>query len=334
MPVLGIFGHADITELFITHLVSKYDFLLCKVLSGQDRKLENGNEGVIFFENFNSAEAFWLKRPSNEFYIVQIIDPNDGEVMTMFEKRTLFLLVSLRRKNDLIDPKLFDLAGFSIIFDVEDGVETREKLGILAENMSLNKQVWYRPDWDTYFMEMARLASRRSNCSKRRIGCILVSNFSVIATGYNGTARSLPNCFDGGCPRCNAGYGSGNDLASCLCLHAEENALLEAGRHRAIGSILYCTTAPCLQCSKKIVQCGVKRVVYAQEYSVQHDCRRVLGAALVEIDKYHYRDKVYFLSEQKTKVHISCASIDDVPISSIEEITKSFETIPSINSQE
>jgi deoxycytidylate deaminase len=326
MPVLGVIGPHDLAENFITLLTTNYEFLPCRISNQNDRRVQGEQERTIWFDNLKAAEGFWLKRPSNEYYIIHITElQNSEEALKMFVKRTLFLLINIRRKNDLIDPKLLDLIGFSIIFDVDDEKERREKLEILASNLSMNKLVWYRPDWDTYFMEMARLASLRSNCSKRRIGCILVFNSSVVATGYNGTPRSFVNCFDGGCPRCISLCSVGTDLACCLCVHAEENALLEAGRSRATGSTLYCTTAPCLQCCKKIVQCGVKRVVYAQEYSVQHDCREVLGVAKIEIDKYCYRSKVYFLSEQTANIQIACASIDDTP--SADDLAKDFEAI-------
>lgn len=106
-----------------------------------------------------------------------------------------------------------------------------------------------RPCWDTYFMHLADLAARRANCMKRRVGCILVRDFQILATGYNGTPRGLRNCHEGGCERCNQGLGRGEALHLCLCLHAEENALLEAGRERIRGAdwcILYCNTCPCI----------------------------------------------------------------------------------------
>lgn len=78
---------------------------------------------------------------------------------------------------------------------------------------------------------------------KRRVGAILVRQNRVLATGYNGTPRGLPNCNAGGCSHCN--YTDKSNLISneCLCLHAEENALLEAGRER-VGAdcVLYCNT--------------------------------------------------------------------------------------------
>ena len=102
-----------------------------------------------------------------------------------------------------------------------------------------------RPSWDTYFMHLSDLAARRSNCMKRRVGCILVKDSRIIATGYNGTPRGLRNCNEGGCGRCNGNAPCGIGLDRCLCMHAEENALLEAGRSRVdniAGVVLYCNT--------------------------------------------------------------------------------------------
>lgn len=154
---------------------------------------------------------------------------------------------------------------------------------------------WVRPAWDAYFMEMADLASRRSNCMKRCVGAVIVKDKRVIATGYNGTARGLPNCCDGGCPRCNANMPCGVGLEHCYCLHAETNALLEAGRARCEGATMYCTTAPCLGCSQKLIQCGIVRVVYARDYSIEHNAQhmyRTVGVTLVKFvpDLPHYLD--------------------------------------------
>ncbi|AAS53394.1 AFR023Wp [Eremothecium gossypii ATCC 10895] len=138
-----------------------------------------------------------------------------------------------------------------------------------------------RPAWDVYFMQLARLAASRSNCMKRRVGCVIVRACRVIATGYNGTPRHLRNCHDGGCARCNGG---GSALHTCLCLHAEENALLEAGRERVgEGAVLYCDTCPCLTCSVKIVQTGITEVVYSQTYRMDSDSFKVLRAGGVKV---------------------------------------------------
>ncbi|KFH43872.1 Deoxycytidylate deaminase-like protein [Hapsidospora chrysogenum ATCC 11550] len=145
-----------------------------------------------------------------------------------------------------------------------------------------------RPGWDTYFMALASLASQRSNCMKRRVGCVLVGRERrVISTGYNGTPRGLRNCAEGGCPRCNSGDGSGVGLATCLCIHAEENALLEAGRERIRdGAVLYCDTCPCLTCSIKICQVGISEVVYAQGYSMDNETAEVFRQAGVKLRQF------------------------------------------------
>lgn len=147
-----------------------------------------------------------------------------------------------------------------------------------------------RPPWDAYFMHLAHLASLRSNCMKRRVGCVLIHNNRILSTGYNGTPRGLTNCNAGGCPRCNAASTStsaGGMLETCLCLHAEENALLEAGRERIRdGSVLYCDTCPCLTCSVKIAQVGVREVVYKLGYHVDEASRRVLEEAGVQLRQW------------------------------------------------
>lgn len=144
-----------------------------------------------------------------------------------------------------------------------------------------------RPSWDSYFMHLAGLAALRSNCMKRRVGCVLVRDRRIISTGYNGTPRGLLNCNDGGCARCNSGTSQGASLGTCLCLHAEENALLEAGRDR-VGkeATIYCNTCPCLTCSIKIVQTGISEVVYSQAYSMDSESAKVFESAGVRLRQY------------------------------------------------
>lgn len=152
-----------------------------------------------------------------------------------------------------------------------------------------------RPTWDLYFMRLADLAALRSNCMKRRVGAVIVRLLRVVATGYNGTPRHLTNCNEGGCDRCNKGPGLGAGLSTCLCLHAEENALLEAGRDR-IGEdlVLYCNTCPCLTCSIKIVQSGIKEVVYAQSYLMDEATHRVMKEAKVVLRQFQPpRDELF-----------------------------------------
>jgi dCMP deaminase len=67
------------------------------------------------------------------------------------------------------------------------------------DTLRLTDEARLRPSWDEYFMKLASLAALRSNCMKRRVGCVLVREKRVISTGYNGTPRGLTNCNEGGC---------------------------------------------------------------------------------------------------------------------------------------
>lgn len=74
-----------------------------------------------------------------------------------------------------------------------------EKLDDALKILDLANDQRLRPSWDQYFMQLASLAARRSNCMKRRVGCVIVREKRVISTGYNGTSRNLRNCNEGGC---------------------------------------------------------------------------------------------------------------------------------------
>lgn len=154
-------------------------------------------------------------------------------------------------------------------------------------SLDLTNEARLRPSWDQYFMRLADLAAHRSNCMKRRVGCVIVREKRVISTGYNGTPRGMTNCNEGGCPRCNNSARTGVDLSTCLCLHAEENALLEAGRDR-IGetAILYCNTCPCLTCSVKITQVGISEVVYNQGYLVDTKTAAIFAESGVRLRQF------------------------------------------------
>ena len=76
---------------------------------------------------------------------------------------------------------------------------SKAELYRLLEDLNLASEERLRPNWDQYFMQLASLAAQRSNCMKRRVGCVLIREKRVISTGYNGTPRNLTNCNEGGC---------------------------------------------------------------------------------------------------------------------------------------
>lgn len=76
---------------------------------------------------------------------------------------------------------------------------SHDQLHAALDALNLVNTERLRPSWDQYFMQLASLAAQRSNCMKRRVGCVLVREKRVISTGYNGTPRNLRNCNEGGC---------------------------------------------------------------------------------------------------------------------------------------
>lgn len=110
---------------------------------------------------------------------------------------------------------------------------------------------------DKIYLEMAQVLSKASYAKRRQVGCLIVKDRSIIADGYNGTVSGFSNvCEDE------------NGLTLPTVLHAETNALskLTKSSQSSIGATMYTTLAPCLDCSKLIVQSGIARVVYIEEY--------------------------------------------------------------------
>ena len=155
------------------------------------------------------------------------------------------------------------------------------------------KQAMDRPDWDTYFMDIAHVVARRGNCLRRRVAAVVVRNQRIISTGYNGTPRGVRNCCEGGCPRCASDIKSGAGLAECVCSHAEENAITQAAFHgiAVAGATLYCTLSPCLQCAKMLINAGIAEVVYEEPYEFSRQTRALLREAGVRCRRLVRRKK-------------------------------------------
>lgn len=161
----------------------------------------------------------------------------------------------------------------------------QDKLRALLAHWAKKKP---RPGWDTYFIDIARMVSLRSNCVKRRVAAVVVKDKRIISTGYNGTPRGVTNCNEGGCPRCIRFGPSGKQLEDCFCSHAEENAITQAAYHGVTikGATLYTTFSPCLICTKMIINAGLAEVVYNAHYPLVKIATRLLKEAGVKTRRY------------------------------------------------
>lgn len=126
-----------------------------------------------------------------------------------------------------------------------------------------------RPSPEEYKMALAVETASRSNCMKSHVGAIILFEGRIRATGYNGTIEGYKDCFKGGCPRCkDSSIGRGEQLDRCICVHAEENALVSAARHgiQVESAECFVTHEPCLSCTKLLIQSHIARVVYLRTY--------------------------------------------------------------------
>ena len=151
---------------------------------------------------------------------------------------------------------------------------------------SEKKSEYKRPSWDEYFMKMASLVAERSTCLRHHVGAIIVKKKRVLTTGYNGAAKGVKDCFELGCLRDELEIESGTRHEICRAIHAEQNAIIQAGVHgtNISDSIMYCTHTPCMICAKMIVNAGIKEVISYHDYA-DEEARKFLQEAGIELKK-------------------------------------------------
>ena len=125
-----------------------------------------------------------------------------------------------------------------------------------------------RPSWDEYFIELAYFVARRSTCTRRQVGAVIVKDKHILATGYNGAPKGIAHCLDTGCLRDKLGIPSGTRHEICMASHAEQNAIIQAAYHGIAikDSVIYCTTHPCSICAKMIINAGIKKIFFVEGY--------------------------------------------------------------------
>lgn len=139
-----------------------------------------------------------------------------------------------------------------------------------------------RPPWDEYFLNLVDDVKMRSTCTRRQFGAIVVnSKREIISTGYNGVVRGAEHCADIGCIKDRLEIQSGMGHGICPAVHAEQNALIQAGR-QAEGATIYLNGFPCKICARLIVNSGIKKLVMRGDYS-DAEGLRILNAAGIEL---------------------------------------------------
>ena len=132
--------------------------------------------------------------------------------------------------------------------------------------------------FDKSYLEMAEVWAQNSYCKRRKVGALLVKDRTIISDGYNGTPSGFENiCEDE------------NGVTKPYVLHAEANAITKVAKsgNSSEGATLYVTASPCVECAKLIIQSGIKRVVYKDEYRLTDgvDLLRQAGIQVEKIDE-------------------------------------------------
>ncbi len=140
--------------------------------------------------------------------------------------------------------------------------------------MELNEKWGTRPDWDEYFLNIAKAVSLRATCLRRKYGAVITKGNTILSTGYNGAPRGMEDCMEAGeCTRKKLGVPHGQRYELCHNVHAEANAIISSSSSESEGATIYiagtdcdegeCLSEPCMMCKRMILNARIARVVCA-----------------------------------------------------------------------
>lgn len=140
----------------------------------------------------------------------------------------------------------------------------------------LNKNQNFRIDWNSYFMLNAFMISLRSPCSRLHVGCVIVKDNHIISTGYNGYLPDAPH---------ESIIRNGHEIAT---VHSEQNSIADCAKRgvSTIGACAYVTHYPCINCFKILAASGIKRIIYAIDYSNDEAVEIIAKLCKVDIEKF------------------------------------------------
>jgi len=131
-----------------------------------------------------------------------------------------------------------------------------------------------RPDWDEYFIGIAKAVSKRATCLRRKYGAVITKDNIIVSTGYNGAPSGMKDCLEvGKCTRKELQIPHGERYELCHSVHAEANAIIRASVEELKDSTIYisgiddksseCYSEPCMMCKRMILNSRIARVIYA-----------------------------------------------------------------------
>jgi len=151
---------------------------------------------------------------------------------------------------------------------------------------NLNK----RPSWDEYFMEVLEAISKRSTCDRGKVGCVIVKDNQILATGYAGSPKGLPHCDEVGHQFKKMLNEDGTISEHCVrTVHGEQNAICQAAK-RGIpidGATVYVRMTPCRVCAMLLINCGIVRVVCERKYHAGAESEEMLKKVGIKLEYVH-----------------------------------------------
>ena len=149
----------------------------------------------------------------------------------------------------------------------------------IKEYINWRLSIMDRIKWEEYFMAQSHLLALRSTCQRLSVGATIVKDNRIIAGGYNGSVAGEVHCIDEGCLI--------EDGHCIRTIHAEMNALLQCAKQGVSteGATIYVTHFPCLNCTKSIIQAGIKTIYYAEDYHNHEYAMQLLDQSGIEYKK-------------------------------------------------
>ncbi|MBR5727795.1 MAG: dCMP deaminase family protein [Muribaculaceae bacterium] len=146
--------------------------------------------------------------------------------------------------------------------------------------MDTNKQLLL----DARYLRMAQIWAENSYCRRRQVGALLVKDKMIISDGYNGTPVGFENICE-----------EDDDHTKPYVLHAEANAITKVAQsnNSSAGATLYVTTSPCIECSKLIIQAGIRRVVFGEYYRITDGVELLKRAGIETVQLVHDDDNTF-----------------------------------------
>jgi dCMP deaminase len=140
--------------------------------------------------------------------------------------------------------------------------------------MSMKKRKKLRPDWDEYFIGIAKAVATRATCLRRKYGTVITKDNIIVSTGYNGAPSGMKDCLEAGkCTRKELQIPHGERYELCHSVHAESNAIIRASADELKGATIYisgsddgdkeCASEPCMMCKRMILNARIEKVVFS-----------------------------------------------------------------------